>query len=89
MKTILFYCLIFILINSFCSSCDTSSPTVPVEEITVSENVVLGMDIDSMYQFLKESGVKSQTFINNNELIGFYLSDVFDLSNLPITFVST
>ena len=59
---------IFILINSFCSSCDTSSPTVPVEEITVSENVVLGMDIDSMYQFLKESGVKSQTFINNNEL---------------------
>ncbi len=77
MRVILFYSLISILLFS---SCD-DTPTIPVEEITVSENIVLGMDIDSMYQFLKESGVNSQTFSSNDELIGFYLTDVFDLNS--------
>ncbi|MBP5995248.1 MAG: hypothetical protein KA736_06060 [Crocinitomicaceae bacterium] len=78
MRVILYCCLVLSLINS---SCQDSNPTVPVDQITVAEDVVLGIDIDSLYKFFKKSGVNTQTFNKDGENISFYVTDVFDLSS--------
>ena len=70
----------------FFYSCQ-NSPEVPVEQITIAEDIVLGMDIDSMYNFLKANGKKAQNFQVSGEVVGFYSSDVFDISDFRNTAV--
>ena len=82
---------IYLMLLLLVVSCKDDNPTFTEESITITENVVLGSDMDSMYQDFKDRNVNSGTFYTrisfndyseaNENIIGMYYTDIFNLSN--------
>ena len=85
-KLIPIYLMLLLLVGS----CKDDKPTFTKESITITENVVLGSDMDSMYKDLKDRNVNSGTFYtrmsfndyseaNENITCGYY-TDIFNFN---------
>jgi hypothetical protein len=71
-------------------SCNDEQKSISKENLTITEDIVLGSDIDSMYKALKEKKILPGFFYTkmsfsdysetNNYSLGIYYTDIFNLS---------
>lgn len=85
--------LIPILFFTFCTlfSCTENVQNISRDSLTITENIVLGSDIDSMYNEMKEKNLIPETFYTkmsfsdysevSNYSLGIYYTDIFNLSS--------